>query len=337
MASSAQSDLDTLTNFCSCWFVSRMSCESVTSAGHSSSNLISDDAQRRRRGLQVEHYIRPPVTVLVDFCVPVSVCCVLLCPDLPERAEMRVELSGGAGAAGGVAACRLLCPGPLTVMSGSLLVARNKQFRASSKTQEIALVPSLTNMVVQGSHVCNDLKQFVHSESALKNPSVLRHLKHLQLKVIKWTGPKPVSIKWLEIWGVVSRTASKQEVALFHTRFKESTHSLAETNSFPPEIFNSAIPPHSQPEQCPPTQPPARPEEASTSSNSNTLLAGVVSKGLHSEDIPEQFLDELTFEVMVLPMLLPSGHFVDKSTLDRLAVRDSSYGRSPTDPFTGDV
>lgn len=57
---------------------------------------------------------------------------------------------------------------------------------------------------------------------------------------------------------------------------------------------------------------------------------------LHGGVIPEQFLDELTCELMVLPMVLPSGHCVDQSTLDRLAHNDSTYGRPPTDPFTGE-
>ena len=47
------------------------------------------------------------------------------------------------------------------------------------------------------------------------------------------------------------------------------------------------------------------------------------------------FLDALTFEMMTLPMLLPSGHYVDSSTLDKLAHTDALYGRPPTDPFTG--
>jgi hypothetical protein len=51
--------------------------------------------------------------------------------------------------------------------------------------------------------------------------------------------------------------------------------------------------------------------------------------------IPDRFLDEITCEVMTLPMLLPSGHFVDRSTLDKLHHTDSTYGRPPSDPFTG--
>lgn len=54
------------------------------------------------------------------------------------------------------------------------------------------------------------------------------------------------------------------------------------------------------------------------------------------EEIPRsEFLDKITYEVMQIPMLLPSGHCVDRSTVEKLANNDALYGRPPTDPFTG--
>lgn len=60
--------------------------------------------------------------------------------------------------------------------------------------------------------------------------------------------------------------------------------------------------------------------------NSNTIL---------NATIPEEFLDCITFEMMSLPMVLPSGKVVDKSTLDRHSKSEEAWGRSPSDPFTG--
>ena len=75
----------------------------------------------------------------------------------------------------------------------------------------------------------------------------------------------------------------------------------------------------------------------STSQDGRTGLAGTSDQtGNHDhKEIPEQFLDEITCEMMLLPMLLPSGHFVDRSTLEKLQHTDSVYGRAPSDPFTG--
>ncbi|XP_047236271.1 RING finger protein 37 isoform X2 [Girardinichthys multiradiatus] len=54
-----------------------------------------------------------------------------------------------------------------------------------------------------------------------------------------------------------------------------------------------------------------------------------------SISIPEDFLDPLTQEVMMLPMLLPSGMSVDSSTLEEYQKREATWGRPPNDPFTG--
>lgn len=52
--------------------------------------------------------------------------------------------------------------------------------------------------------------------------------------------------------------------------------------------------------------------------------------------IPEEFLDAITCEIMSLPMTLPSGKCVDRTTLERhQTTLASSWGRQPSDPFTG--
>lgn len=51
--------------------------------------------------------------------------------------------------------------------------------------------------------------------------------------------------------------------------------------------------------------------------------------------IPDDLLDSLTYEIMSLPMILPSGKIIDKSSLDRHAQNEESWGRTPSDPFTG--
>lgn len=51
--------------------------------------------------------------------------------------------------------------------------------------------------------------------------------------------------------------------------------------------------------------------------------------------IPDDLLDSLTYEIMSLPMILPCGKIIDKSSLDRHAQNEESWGRPPSDPFTG--
>ncbi|KAK9889544.1 hypothetical protein WA026_006899 [Henosepilachna vigintioctopunctata] len=51
--------------------------------------------------------------------------------------------------------------------------------------------------------------------------------------------------------------------------------------------------------------------------------------------IPEDFKDDLTFEIMTVPMTLPSGKTIDQSTLDKHITFEKAFGRKAGDPFTG--
>ncbi|XP_050303192.1 RING finger protein 37 [Anthonomus grandis grandis] len=54
-----------------------------------------------------------------------------------------------------------------------------------------------------------------------------------------------------------------------------------------------------------------------------------------SFNIPRDFKDDLTFELMSIPYTLPSGNTIDLSTLEKHKESEVSLGRKPCDPFTG--
>lgn len=54
-----------------------------------------------------------------------------------------------------------------------------------------------------------------------------------------------------------------------------------------------------------------------------------------SFQIPEDFLDAITHELLTMPYILPSGAVVDETTLEKHKKNEESYGRLPSDPFTG--
>lgn len=58
----------------------------------------------------------------------------------------------------------------------------------------------------------------------------------------------------------------------------------------------------------------------------------------HSSDsIPEDFIDPITCEIMMAPLLLPSGHNIDTTTLEKHITLERTWGRLPSDPFTGKI
>lgn len=52
-------------------------------------------------------------------------------------------------------------------------------------------------------------------------------------------------------------------------------------------------------------------------------------------EIPEDFLDPITWEIMTQPVLLPSGNVIDQSTLEKFKQNENIWGRPASDPFTG--
>lgn len=51
--------------------------------------------------------------------------------------------------------------------------------------------------------------------------------------------------------------------------------------------------------------------------------------------IPEDFKDDLTNEIMSVPMTLPCGKTIDRLTLEKNSESEKLLGRNPSDPFTG--
>ncbi|XP_053691537.1 uncharacterized protein LOC128740049 isoform X2 [Sabethes cyaneus] len=45
--------------------------------------------------------------------------------------------------------------------------------------------------------------------------------------------------------------------------------------------------------------------------------------------------NELTYDIMTIPMILPSGKVVDQRTIEQCNTAEQKWGRQPSDPFTG--
>ena len=70
----------------------------------------------------------------------------------------------------------------------------------------------------------------------------------------------------------------------------------------------------------------------------NPEASGSKRKSLDEDNcdtVPDEFIDTLTCKRMDIPMLLPCGEHVDRSSLDNYNEIESKWGRRPNDPFTG--
>ncbi|EFN83981.1 RING finger protein 37 [Harpegnathos saltator] len=112
----------------------------------------------------------------------------------------------------------------------------------------------------------------------------------------------------IEVWGTVSPRCGKDVVASVHTLwFKYET------------ILASSI----------------------TEYKSNTNSANVDNVTNNRQEnqatleVPESFLDPITWEIMTQPITLPSGKVIDQVTLEKYEQNEAVWGRPLSDPFTG--
>ena len=70
--------------------------------------------------------------------------------------------------------------------------------------------------------------------------------------------------------------------------------------------------------------------------NSSCLkLVAANEKNIDTLEIPEDFIDVITCEIINIPMVLPSGNVVDILTIEKCKNNEEKLGRLPSDPFTG--
>ena len=316
----------------------RVTSESVMADGHSPSNLVSMTTNARGKGFRVERYVRPPVLVEVALAVPVTVTCILLSPDLPPQTEMRFDVS----------VCSDRNSEEWQVCQGEVSGSADGEVSGSADTEVVVVMrsprlwsgaaerSSLLPGPVLGSYAATLHRARVH-ECRLRTCSALTKCRQVRVKISRWTGIRPVTLKWLEVWGHLAKTCSREDSKRYQNGCRTWRAAITTGGSSPSlQYFQSS--------------------ECSSSMQHNTGLINHKEEGglgrvcgkVHADltgevaadagkTEPAQLLDEITFEVMEMPMVLPSGRCVDQSTLDKLAQADTACGRPPTDPFTGNL
>ncbi len=333
-----------LVNFCIQPFVTQVTSTSVCADDHAPATLAALSSTARSKGFRVERYVRPPVYVGFRLAVPVGVSCLLLCPDLNVQTEMRFEVSvcGGRGTVD-----QQVYHGTVhgsTDSRDTVLALLNPGMWDRSMGAQC-----VSSTQVLGSYAGATLQTGQVQECWMKYSPVLAQCHQVCVNIIRWTGVKPVSLKWVELWGGLATSCSKSEQVTYQRgRCMLTDKGPAGNELSLPHFFAS------DPEN--PAQPESLNDHNVTGVKSNNVRGSVVagtgsdvvvsgesvdksvaSSSSKARDVPIQLLDEITFEVMELPMVLPSGRCVDASTLDKLAAADAACGRPPTDPFTGNL
>ncbi|KAG8513382.1 RING finger protein 37, partial [Galemys pyrenaicus] len=289
----------------------------ISADGYEVENLISEDLTKRSRGFRAEYFIKPPVYVTVSFPFSVEIC------------RINIDLTAGAG----------------QNVTGVEMYTSASSSRASWNTPECPgpaepSIPDKEAFTLVGKVLLKNQSQVVFShrgfkarppfgpmEATLPSPAVmtqelwnkgalsLSFVAHLKICITHVTGVGIPCIRRLEVWGQPAKTCSQEVI---------DSVLLVASESLPQGLALQA---------------PALPMESDCDPGSQSE-GQLDPSSLHElteviQDVPEEFLDPITLEIMPCPMLLPSGKVIDQSTLEKCNRSEATWGRVPSDPFTG--
>uniref|UniRef100_A0A8C7H343 U-box domain containing 5 n=1 Tax=Oncorhynchus kisutch TaxID=8019 RepID=A0A8C7H343_ONCKI len=290
-------------NLCLPHFKTTIQCDKLCADGYDVTNLLSADPTVRRRGFKLEYFLRPPVQVTLQFGFQVEVCRVdvELWPWGMDRGQAckRLEISTSSD--------------PPLPHNHSLEQGQSQKSQQWGDFRLVGRCELREETHVSFSHPCFRPRPPFPSlppppregcrqeELWSRGPLSLGSVKQLRVSVPYGAGASAMGLKALAVWGLPSRCCPPEEAE--RVRIAHENASLRPA----PQLSHLAS------AQSPPVVQP------------QPLLL----------QVPEDFLDPLTQEVMLLPMLLPSGVSVDSSTLEEYQRREATWGRVPNDPFTG--
>lgn len=270
---------------------------------HPPSNLIATKQSLRSAGYRAEHFIRPPVTLHLQFAAPINIhsVCIQL-NQLPIHTTTAV----------------LYLPRamhPVKICSDIIL-------KGNAVIQLINRGSSLGDLITPQTALGSFL-QLEKEEGKLNNSCMLNGVNSLEMKIVSSSSYQAPAVKAFEVWGLFDKRCKSDVIQKF-MGVVESWKQQSDRNTAPfvPSLYSAGT-------QQPSNHNPTLVSTQFTKSQANN--SGQSSSG----QIPDGFLDEITYEVMLVPMLLPSGHYVDQTTIDKFCSAENIWGRPNADPFTG--
>lgn len=346
-------------DFCAGCLTPRISSSKPGADGREVSNLISCDLAARRKGFMGEYFITPPVNISIEFSVPIDIghiklgarlehmCStgfsVFTAPEEVTQCHQHSKECDEYPLSTSFESCSpvsLYTSGPSSVHSTSLysknassdFVNRKAQSSENRDDKIDGIQFCVGKYYTQGEdHIYLRNPYYKHwmnislpainegsNGSSIYNGSLrhsnrqaLRCVKNVVIKILQTSVKGPPVLCFVEIWGQPGISTGKIERKELLQKWA-SRKKIEASLPLVPRMYNSD------------------PEESKTETPISETL-----RIQDSLEIPEDFLDPLTCEVMTVPLLLPSGHSIDAHTLDRFAANEAIWGRTASDPFTG--
>ncbi|XP_060063591.1 RING finger protein 37-like [Ylistrum balloti] len=301
-----------LVDFCNGQFDARITCDKVGADHYDVTNLVSQDWAKRRRGFLAETFIKPPVIITVEFPCNIELFRIVIDPKVGRQVSSGIEiftcskkvencwLNGVSKQSSNDSTMKPTSMiyqqvGKIVMQDPGMLCFSNVQYRPFGDWHPEATMPT-------SSHFPNAQNLRHHKLSSLSFVS------HISVRVSKTSNGSAVGIQRLEIWGQPSRSCPIDISNRVQAIYRSSLHTNVEDN------------------------------DCVETSRRNNPKADNVSVDVYHEkgiEVPKDFIDKITCDIMIVPMLLPCGENIDQSTLEKHNSNEASWGRPPSDPYTG--
>ncbi|XP_077992169.1 RING finger protein 37-like [Glandiceps talaboti] len=315
-------------NFCQPVFQPHISTSAVTSDGYGVENLAKDDNNMFQvKGFRAEYFIKPPIDVIFEFPCNIHIDKIIINPNLGAQKSCGLEIFTK----------------NIPMRRRNLWLVENKMLdyrredqkndhgsgsvydietvvgKAYFKENDVTKVYFLnrryrsrvpfhgltkTSPLQLSGTVERDLRHHLHQ--------TLSDVSHVIVRITRvFSGCVP-ALQKVEIYGQPSSSCGRKVDAFIMSIYK-TLHELKykKADSQLSGASGSKVTPSSE----------------------HQSLAVKAAQSI--SEFPTDFIDPITCDMMSLPVLLPSGHSVDQSTLDKHTETEAKWGRKANDPFTG--
>lgn len=298
-------------NFCNAPYRPRIHCDQVSSDSYEVENLVSEDWMAKHRGFLAAHFIKPPVTVTVEFPCNIDIQCIIVNPVVGAQKSTGVEIYTHSEMKSStwlkdefdsskVDNIPATVDGIFSKVGSCLQTQPNVFYFVNRRFRHR---PPFANSSTEH-NLSNDC---VTSEIKHHYPSALSRVSHIGVRIFRTAGGCVPGIKKLEVWGQPAASCSKDIIQIIQNIYQKQMQQFESSNIRSHDHIKRTDSSETEPD----------------------------TSSMNTTNIPEEFLDPITCHIMSLPVLLPSGHTVDQSTLDKYNATEHQWGRLPSDPFTG--
>ena len=307
-------------NLCTTAFKTTATSDKVTVDGYEASNLVVNTSSwSSSKGFLVENFVRSPANITFEFACSIEI----------ERIVIH-------GVVGAQRSCGYEIFTQTQKKSGSKLLEKEKKQDGKSDTcagkkDQEGVFTSIGKFnkleaetftfknnryrkrspfsgLIRMSERYYDANKHIEAELRSRNVMNLTRVSHLTVRVNRVVPGCVAAIKWVEIWGQPALSTTPEVINRILDIHKELTNrDHVERNHETTSLKNKTIVQSTQ--------------------------APVIDET--KVNIPSEFLDAITYEIMMIPMLLPSGYTVDQVTIEKHNKEQAIWGRVPNDPFTG--